>query len=231
MFDQTFALSDIPQIFTLTFLELLLSADNAIVLGIITHSLAPHLRRKALYIGLASSFLLRAIGLISISLLLQHRWVELLGAAYLFYLSLRHFIKKKKSKEELLMPSPSRSFWKTVVLIELIDIAFAIDSIVAGVAFISPAPFHTTFHPKLWIVYFGGMIGLVGIRFAAEMFSYLIDRFKRLETSAYVMIGWIGLKLGMDAFQWHPPFLEPIFWSGIVLLFLFGFTRKKQFSL
>lgn len=224
MFEQTFSLSDIPRIFTLAFLELLLSSDNAIVLGLITFSLPQQLRRKALFIGLASSFILRAIALLSVAYLLKYSWIQLIGAAYLFYLSVRHFTKKKRHP---LLPTTSHSFWKTVLLIELFDLAFAIDSIVAGVAFINEIPSTATFHPKLWIVYLGGMLGLMGIRYAAELFSSLLGKFPRLETSAYLIIGWIGLELSASALHFTPPYLAPIFWSVIILLFLFGLTRKK----
>src|SRR3989338_2241645 len=149
--DQSFALTDIPRIFTLSFLELLLSADNAIVLGVIVHRLVPHLRKKALYIGVISAFFFRGLGLLSLSLLLQYDWIQMLGAGYLIYLSLNHFLKKRRSKEDGLLPHTALSFWKTVLLIELFDLAFAIDSIVAGVAFITDTHVVDGLNPKLWI--------------------------------------------------------------------------------
>ncbi len=228
LFDQTFALSDIPRVFTLAFLELLLSSDNAIVLGLITFALPQSLRRKALFIGLASAFILRAIALLSVAYLLKYAWIQLLGAAYLLYLSVRHFTKKKNQPS---LPTTSHSFWKTVLLIELFDLAFAIDSIVAGVAFINEIPSTSTFHPKLWIVYLGGMLGLMGIRYAAELFSSLLEKFPRLETSAYLIIGWIGIELSATAFHFSFPYMAMVFWSVIILLFLFGLTgavKKKS---
>src|SRR5579872_6632855 len=99
MLEQTFALSDIPRVFTLAFLELLLSADNAVVLGVISHSLPENQRRKALFIGIASSFVLRAAGLLSVSFLLKSYWLQLLGAGYLMFLSARYFFKKNKRKK------------------------------------------------------------------------------------------------------------------------------------
>ncbi len=228
MLDQTFALSDIPRVFTLAFLELLLSADNAIVLGVISHALPEHQRRKALFIGVASSFILRAAGLLAVSVLLKNVWIQVVGAAYLLYLSLRHFYKSAKKKREPFLPEKVRSFWKVVLMIELFDMAFAVDSIVAGVAFISTAPYTTVFHPKLWIVYFGGMLGLIGTRYAADAFSRLITRFPGLETSAYLMIGWIGCKLALSPFEESIPAFQPVFWTGILILFLFGFRKRKK---
>lgn len=216
MIEQTFAFSDIPRIFTLAFLEILLSADNAVVLGVLSHSLPPPLRRRALFIGIASSFVLRAAALLGIALLLESIWFQLLGGAYLAYLSIRSFFKKQKSADI----KPIHSFWKVVLLVELLDLVFAIDSIVAGVAFINGS------FSKLWIVYLGGMIGLLGMRYAAGLFSSLIDRFPRLEQSAYLMVGWIGIKLGFSAFDWPLP--PPLFWSVIALLFLLGFYKTRH---
>jgi YkoY family integral membrane protein len=213
MLEQSFALSDIPRIATLAFLELLLSSDNAVVLGLLSRSLPPPLRKKALFIGLASSFFLRAAALLTIATLLKYRWVQIAGAAYLLYLAFRHFTKQKNDPQ-----SPaSRSFWKTVLIIELLDLIFAIDSIVAGVAFIG------TDFSKLWIVYAGGMIGLIGMRYAADLFSHLIDRFPRLEHSAHLMVGWIGIELGLSSFSYTLP--APLFWALLAFLFLLGFFR------
>ena len=222
---QTFDLTDIPRVAALTFLEIILSADNAVVLGLLVHSLPPVARRKALSIGIFSAFILRAIALLAISILLTHPWLQLLGAAYLVYLAIQHFFKTPK---EQLVPT-ARSFWKTVLLIELFDLAFAIDSIVAGFAFIASGfPSEAPIHPKLWIVYVGGILGLTSIRYAANLFAGLIGKFPRLETSAYLMIGWIGLKLAVSALT--PAIsssLEPIFWAILALFFLTGFIKRR----
>lgn len=216
MIEQTFAFADIPRIFTLAFLEILLSADNAIVLGVLSRSLPPPLRRRALFIGIASSFILRAGALLAVAVLLESIWFQLIGGAYLVYLSIRYMTKKDKTSEI----KPIHSFWKVVLLIELLDLVFAIDSIVAGVAFINGS------FSKLWIVYLGGMIGIFGMRYAADLFGSLLDKFPGLERSAYLMVGWIGIKLGLSAFDWPLP--PPLFWSVIAFLFLLGFFKPKR---
>ena len=221
MFDQTFAASDLPKVLVLALIEILLSADNAIVLGLLAHHLPEPLRKRALYIGVGSSFLIRAAGLLFISYLIEYRSIQLLGAAYLVYLSIHHFASKRKRKD-----SPKAyGFWKAVVLIELFDLAFAIDSIIAGVAFVG-SPEEASFHPKLWIVYVGGMIGLIGVRFAAHLFSRTIDLLPRIEGSAYLLVGWIGLRLGYNTLPNALP-LDPLFWTVTALLLLYGLTKRK----
>jgi YkoY family integral membrane protein len=211
-----FNFADIFLLLTLAFLEMLLSADNAIVLGVITHSLPPPLRRKALFIGVASAFVFRAAALLLAAYFLEYRSIQLLGGAYLLYLSIHFFLGKQKPPSI----NKTQSFWTTVLKIELFDLIFAIDSIVAGVAFIDGAI------DKLWIVYVGGMIGLLGMRYAASFFTILLDRFPKLETSAYLIVGWIGVKLA--ALSLGSPLPAPLFWSVIAFLFLLGFFRQKR---
>jgi YkoY family integral membrane protein len=83
-------------------------------------------------------------------------------------------------------------FWKTVLVIELTDIAFAVDSILAALALAG------TRKEKMWVVLLGGLIGLVLMRFAAAVFVRLLDRFPRFEVSAYLLVIVIGLKLVID---------------------------------
>jgi YkoY family integral membrane protein len=224
MFEQTFDLVDVPKLAILAFLEILLSADNAVVLSLLTRLLPEAERKKALWIGVASSFLFRAIAILFLSFLLQYLWLQVVGGMYLVFLAVRHFYKA--NKKQLV---PHASFWKTVLYIELFDIAFAIDSIVAAVAFITnQSVMQNGFHPKLWIVYVGGMLGLIAVRYAADLMSRVIDRFPRLETSAYLMIAWIGLKL-MVSWTWGDlPGFALIFWSVLVGLLVSGCWKRKS---
>jgi len=216
VFDQVFALGDIPKIFVLSFIELLLSADNAVIIGALIHNLPRHLRKKALVIGVSFAFFIRAVAIASVSILFKYTWIQLLGAIYLIHLSISYFTKKNKALEK----KGSTSFWKTVLLIEVLDTIFALDSIVAGLAFVNSS------YSKIWIVYCGGMVGLIGMRFAADFFGSLMDRFPQLEASAYIMVGWVGVKLALSSIGWIIP--APVFWAFTLIVFLFGFLKQKR---
>jgi len=223
---QVFEISDIPKLGILSFLEIILSADNAIILAIISASLPKNLQKKALFIGLISAFIFRALGIFFIALLLNYPFIQLLGAAYLIYLSAHYFIKK--SNKKLFEPPKEPSFWKVVLLIEFFDLVFAGDSIIAGIAFINSAPIDAIYHPKLWIVYVGGMVGVCAIRYAAHLFTILNEKFPRLETSAHLMIGWIGLKVAFQSLELSPSYFPFIFWTGLIFLFSLGFIKRKS---
>ncbi|MCB1110945.1 MAG: hypothetical protein KDK64_08180 [Chlamydiia bacterium] len=224
MFDQTFSLIDIPRLITLIFLEGILSLDNALAIAVIVRGLPVYLRQKALFIGLVSSIVLRAIGVLSAAYLIQLHWVQIIGGLYLIYLAVSHILSKHKSQ----VASPkNRVFWRTVVMVELTDFIFAIDSILAGLALIGISFHHHEIPPKLWIVYVGGVSGLVLMRFAASLFTHLIDKYPRLEIGAHLIVGWIGLKLLLEVLvKGLPSWTEPIFWCGIVLFFAYGFIKK-----
>ena len=43
----------------------------------------------------------------------------------------------------------------------------------------------------------GGIIGLVIMRFAARQFVGLLEKFPSLETAAFLIVGWVGVKLSV----------------------------------
>ena len=77
-------------------------------------------------------------------------------------------------------------------MIELTDIAFAVDSILAAMALAGSK------RSKLWVVIVGGILGVILMRFAAALFIKLLDRFPRFELSAYLLVIVIGMKLVLD---------------------------------
>lgn len=225
MFEQTFSLIDIPRLITLIFLEGVLSLDNALAIALIVRGLPNEKRQKALFIGVVSSVLLRAIGVLSAAYLIQLFWVQLIGGLYLIYLSVSHLWPRRGSH----MKAPKqRSFWKTVVMIEFTDFIFAVDSILAGLAMIGVVFHPPNLPPKIWIVYVGGISGLILMRFAAKIFTDFIERFPRLEIGAHLIVGWIGLKLLIEVWlKGIPLWGEWVFWIGIIVFFALGFFKKS----
>ena len=135
MFDQVFSLLDVPRLITLIFLEGILSLDNALAIAIIVRTLPPFQRQKALFIGLVSAVILRAMGILGAAFLIKLFWVQLLGGLYLIYLSARHLYLSTRPQSSI-ATGKQRSFWMTVVMVEFTDFMFAVDSILAGLALI-----------------------------------------------------------------------------------------------
>jgi len=206
----------------IVFLEGILSIDNALVLALLAKPLPKKLQKKALLYGLAGAVFFRIIAIFLASLLIKWRWIKYLGGGYLVWIGLKHLLSKSKDQES--KNTKPASFWKTVLIIELTDIAFAVDSILAAVALTS----------KVWLIVFGGIIGLVLMRFAAGIFLKLLDRFPRFESTAYLLIVLIGSKLIIEGLElpfinFHTPSSPSfiIFWAAMTLTLLSGFLQSK----
>lgn len=73
----------------------------------------------------------------------------------------------------------------TVVWVEIMDMTFSIDNVFAAVAMSS----------SMWIIITGVIIGITAMRFVAGKFIVLMDKYPQLETSAYIVIAMLGVKL------------------------------------
>jgi len=216
-------LNDSATVLTLVVLEALLSGDNALVLALMVKHLPEKERGRALRYGLIGAFVFRAVAVVAAGMLIRFWQLKAVGAAYLLFLSARYFWKLlRHSRTAALGEQPQTSFWKTVFWIEVIDLAFSLDSIMAAVGMSS----------KIYIVYLGGILGMISVRFIAGFVVKLLERLPALETSAYLIVGWIGGKLGLEAWQMAHGAAEPeampkwLFWAVMVLIFLAGFLFK-----
>src|SRR5918994_3597974 len=121
--------SDFLTIALLVLLEGLLSADNALVLAILVLGLPRHQQRQALRYGIIGAFVFRILATLLAVQLIAFGWVKLVGAAYLLYLSVKHFFLGGDVQERRTI-APARAafgltaFWATVVKVELTDIVF-----------------------------------------------------------------------------------------------------------
>lgn len=196
-------------------LEGLLAADNALVLAIMVKHLPEDQRKRALFYGLAGAFVFRFLSLFIISFLVDVWQVQAIGALYLLFIALNHIFRKvlfKKhsdSVEDGKTVKKGAGFWTTVIKVEIADIAFAIDSILAAVALAVALP--STPLPQIGgmdgaqfiVIFLGGFIGLVIMRFAATAFVKLLERKPGLEIAAFAIVGWVGVKLAVTTLA-HP---------------------------
>ncbi|MFC7060855.1 TerC family protein [Halobacillus seohaensis] len=198
-------------------LEGILAADNALVLAIMVKHLPEDQRKKALFYGLLGAFVLRFASLFVISFLVDVWQVQALGAAYLLFISVKHLTDKWRARKgdnettggEKDPEGKGSGFWMTVFKVELADLAFAVDSILAAVALAVALP--ATPLPNVGsldggqfaVILAGGMIGIIIMRFAANVFVNLLQSRPGLEIAAFVIVGWVGIKLVVSTLA-HP---------------------------
>ncbi|RYY37903.1 MAG: DUF475 domain-containing protein [Sphingobacteriaceae bacterium] len=186
-------------ILNLIVIESLLSVDNAAVLATMVLDLPKEQRSKALRYGIIGAYVFRGVCLLLAAWLVKIWWLKPLGGIYLLYLAFSYFKGKAASKDEKEEESVNKEqnwlykvtvgamgpFWATVALVEVMDLAFSIDNVFAAVAF--------TDH--LFLIYTGVFIGILAMRFVAQAFVRLMEKFTFLETIAFIVIGVLGIKL------------------------------------
>jgi YkoY family integral membrane protein len=203
---------------TLIILEGLLSADNALVLAVMVKHLPKDQRKKALFYGIFGAYFFRIL-VIGLGVSIIHiAWIKIVCGHYLLWIVFQNFIKKNNEEDEI--KNNKMGFWRTVVTVELMDISFSFDSVLAafGVS------------DQEWVLFLGGILGILMMRGVAHLFLALIEKVPEFETTAFVLIAIIGVKMIVSAFGFHMD--EILFFSVLITIFLGTFIvhlfRKKE---
>lgn len=192
----------------LVVLEGLLSIDNAAVLGAMVthlpddrpivwpkslkhigdrlHGVLGNQRTAALRVGLLGAYIGRGLMLFAATLVIQNPWLKIIGALYLMRLAFDNLGVAEPGEEDAhVHPITDNTFWHIVLTVEVTDLIFSLDNVVAAVAL----------SDKFWVVLLGVAVGILVMRFAAGIFSYLVEREPVLKTAAYLLVFNIGVEL------------------------------------
>jgi tellurite resistance protein TerC len=209
-----FDLSFVYVIIQVIFLEGILSIDNAAVLGAMVsvlpkdkmvpwpgplkflgppvHRVLGGERPAALKVGLLGAYLGRGLMLVVANFVIHNAFLKILGAAYLIKLAFENLGEPEAGEESQTKARSmeGKSFWSVVLAVELADLAFSLDNVVAVVAL----------SDNLYIVMFGVAIGIITMRFAAGIFTLMIMKEPILKPAAYIVVFNIGAELLLDEF-------------------------------
>ena len=200
-------------ILQLIFLEGLLSIDNAAVLGTLVvklpkdepipwprglqkfgdslHGMLGNQRAAALKVGLLGAYVGRGLMLLAANFIIRNPWLNVVGALYLIHLAFENLgMANEDEEDDEIRAVKQDTFWSVVVSVELADLAFSLDNVVAAVAL----------SDKFWVVMLGVFIGILAMRFAAGWFSVLVEKEPVLKSAAYILILAIAIELLVQQF-------------------------------
>ena len=184
-------------VLNLILIESLLSVDNAAVLATMVLDLPPDKRKLALRYGILGAYIFRGICLIFAAQLIKIWWLKPLSGVYVIYLTWDYFrTKATPKKEDDILAKKNKwyykltnglvgPFWATIIAVEIMDLAFSLDNVFAAVAFTD----------NIYLICTGVFIGILAMRFVAQWFVKLLEKYPFLETSAFLVIGILGVKL------------------------------------
>ena len=220
-------LSDLLTVGLLVILEGLLSADNALVVAVMILGLPRRQQKMALRYGLLGAFAFRIVATLLAVYLIRLAWVKLLGGLYLVYLTYQHFFQSGDA-EQRSKPRPAKpwlglsALWGTILKVELVNVAFSVDSILVAVAISS----------KTWVVLVGGLLGIVAMRIVISQLLVIVRRYPTLVDGAFVIIALVGAKLLIEyasAMNWiHYEMPKWLSLGLIAITFLIAYLQARR---
>jgi tellurite resistance protein TerC len=146
-------------------------------------------RSAALKVGLLGAYAGRGLMLLLASMVVNNPWLKIFGAAYLIRLAFENLgLAEESNADTEIRTVKATSFWGVVVSVELADLVFSLDNVVAAVSL----------SDKLWVVLVGVALGILFMRFAAGLFSRAVEREPILREAAYLLVFNIGVELLLE---------------------------------
>ncbi|WP_185873250.1 TerC family protein [Blattabacterium cuenoti] len=209
----------------LIIIESILSIDNAIILSSMILNLKDNKdRKKAIKYGILGAYFFRILCLVFISFLMKIQWIKLVGGLYLIIIGINNFFIRK-NKKILRDINKNYSLWKTIIMMEIVDLSFSIDNIFASIAL----------SKNIFLILLGSFIGIFSIRLSTNFFIKIIKKFPILNNSIFIIMILLGIKLSISFFieeyliEQFNNYYENIFTLIILIIFItpFFFKRKK----
>ena len=170
------------------FIDIVMAADNAIIIGMVAANFAPKNRKQIILWGVLAAFIFRIIFAFSATYLFQFAFIKLIGGALLLWIvnSLRQDLFDSKKIKSPTKKSKEPSFMSGVYKVLVADITLSFDNVlgVAGAA-----------KDHYLLLFFGLFLSVVLIGAAATYFAQYIKDHKWVGYVGLVVILLIAIQL------------------------------------
>ena len=162
----------------IVFIDIVMAADNAIIIGMVAANFAPKHRKQIIMWGVFAAFFFRVIFAFSATYLFQFAFIKLIGGALLLWVvnDLRQDLFVTKKVKSPTKQSKEPSFMNGVYKVLIADITLSFDNVlgVAGAA-----------KDHYFLLFFGLFLSVVLIGAAASYFAKYIKE--------HQWVGYVGL--------------------------------------
>ena len=185
--------------FQIVFIDILMAADNAIIIGLIASSFVIVDRRKIIMLGVFAAFIFRVIFALITVQLLQYPILKIIGGSLLIWIifkliqDLELLDVFKTAKPKIVKPKKQPSFARGVYAVLIADVTLSFDNVlgVAAAARDEPA-----------LLVFGLLLSVFLIATAAAFFAEYIKKHSWVGILGLIVIFYVALQLifgGIDA--------------------------------
>ena len=176
MFDWT----TIAKILEISWINILLSGDNAVVIALACRALPDRQRRMGILMGAGVAVVLRIIFAIVVTTLMALPYLRLVGGcpAPLDRGQARHGGNRRSERVEA-----SESLWNAVKTIAIADAVMSLDNVIA-VAAVAKGNY--------WLFIFGLAMSIPIVVVGAQLLTQLLTRFPILVWAGAALLGWVA---------------------------------------
>jgi YjbE family integral membrane protein len=165
--------------FQIVLIDIVMAADNAIIIGLIASNFAPNNRKKIIAWGVGAAFIFRIVFAFSASYMFEIAWIKILGGVLLLWVinNIRQdLFNQKKIRSPLIKSNETVSFSKGVYRVLIADLTLSFDNVL-GVVGAAKDNYHLL------------VIGLLlSVFLIATLASYFADYIKK-----HQWLGYVGL--------------------------------------
>jgi len=178
--------------FQIVFIDILMAADNAIIIGLIAASFAKTDRQKIIMLGVFAAFFFRVVFALITVQLLEYPILKIIGGALLIWIILKliHDLQLldvfKTAKPKIVKPKKQPSFFGGVYAVIIADVTLSFDNVL-GVA--AAAKEHT------YLLIFGLLLSVFLIATAATFFAEYIKKHRWVGVLGLLIILFVALQL------------------------------------
>ena len=167
-------------------INLVLSGDNAVVIGMAAHRLPSQQRRMAILFGGIVATILRVILTAVAAVLLQVAGLQVAGGALLIWIAFKLLKEEEESKEGVKIAATMR---EAIMMILIADFIMSMDNVL-GVAAASEG--------SLKLLLFGLILSMAIVLWMGSLAAELINRFWLLSYLGAAVIAWTGAVMIFD---------------------------------
>ena len=186
----------IVDIVQIIFADIVLSGDNALVIGMAAAGLSPELRKKAIFLGMALAAGMRIGFAVIASYLLSIKGILIIGGLLLawvcwrFYKDIQEFNKKEEEEEQ--KTEGSKSFGRALFTILLADVSMSIDNIVAVAAIA---------RDNTQLLVFGLGLAILMMAFFANIIMRIMLKYRWLSYLGLGLLVYLAAMMLYDGFK------------------------------
>ncbi|QEL56012.1 YjbE family putative metal transport protein [Chromobacterium paludis] len=179
-----------------SFLDLILSGDNALVIALACRSLPQELRRRAVIWGTGFAIALRLALAALTGVLLMVPMLKLVGAAILLAIAMQLLLDEggEEDGQELAeQAGHSRQLWNAVMLVVGADLALSLDNVVALAA---------AAQGSVLFLLLGLLLSVPLLMYGSLLLSRLMGDYPLLIPAGAAVLGWLAGSLAVGDALW-----------------------------